>query len=126
MPPSTSALRLVGALALVVAAMSPASTLADVAPPRPTPSPPPPSPIVGGWHELRPGDSELVAVAAFVVPHLPVRRPRLLRIEGGERQVVAGTNYRIALQLSDHSRWRAQVWRKLDGTWQLTQAARIR
>ena len=110
------ALRLEGAFALALAACAPAAVLADVAPPPPTPSPP----VTGGWHELRPSDPELVAVAAFVVPRLPVRRARLLRIEGGERQVVAGMNYRIGLQLTDRSRWLALVWHKLDGSYVLT------
>jgi hypothetical protein len=113
------ALRLAGAFALALATLSPATVLADVAPPRPTPTPTP-TPVTNGWRELRPSDPELVAVARFVVPRLPVRRARLLRIEGGERQVVAGTNYRIGLQLTDRSRWLALVWRKPDGTYQLT------
>ncbi len=107
----STSLRLAGAFALGLVALAPASVLAEG-----TPS----QPVTGGWHELRPSDPELVAVAAFVVPRLPVRRARLLRIEGGERQVVAGTNYRIGLQLTDRSRWLALVWRKLDGTYQLT------
>ena len=105
--------RLAGALALALAAFSPGNALAE---PVPLPSPS----VTGGWHELRPSDPELVAVAAFVVPRLPVRRARLRRIEGGERQVVAGMNYRIGLQLTDGSRWLALVWHKLDGTYQLT------
>jgi hypothetical protein len=35
-------------------------------------------------------------------------------------------NYHIVLQLTDRSRWRAQVWRKLDGSYELTQSARIK
>ena len=116
MTENRSALRLAGAFALAFAAFAPAFVLADVAPPPPTPGPP----VTNGWHELRPSDPELVAVAAFVMPRLPVRGARLLRIEGGERQVVAGMNYRIALQLTDRSRWLALVWRKPDGTYQLT------
>ena len=113
MPQNTPILRLIGAISIALAALVPASVRAEL-------SPPPSPPVTGGWHELRPSDPELVAVAAFVVPRLPVRRPRLLRIEGGERQVVAGMNYRIGLQLTDRSRWLALVWRKLDGTYQLT------
>lgn len=105
------ALRPAGAFALALAALSPVATFAEG-----TPS----QPVTGGWHELRPSDPELVAVAAFVVPRLPVRRARLLRIEGGERQVAAGMNYRIGLQLTDRSRWLATVWHKLDGTYVLT------
>jgi hypothetical protein len=107
------ALRLAGALALALAALTPAAALAEL-------SPPPSPPVTGGWHELRPSDPELVAVAAFVVPRLPVRGARLLRIEGGERQVVAGMNYRIGLQLTNGSRWLALVWHKLDGSYVLT------
>jgi hypothetical protein len=112
------ALRLAGAFAhgltiISLAALATAPALAEL-------SPPPGPPVVGGFHELRPNDPELVAVAAFVVPRLPVRRARLLRIEGGERQVVAGMNYRIGVQLTDGSRWLALVWHKLDGTYVLT------
>ena len=84
------------------------------------------APMVGGWSELRLDEPELQAVARFVVPRLGRRNARLLRIAGGERQIVAGTNYRIALQLTDRTRWRAQVWRKLDGSYELTRFARIK
>lgn len=108
-------MRYLAALALLAAAPATADT-----------PPPPAAPIVGGWSELPRTDPELAAVARFVVPRLGRPRARLLRIEGGERQVVAGMNYRIVLQLTDRSRWRAQVWRKLDGTYQLTRSERIR
>lgn len=98
--------------ALLLALAVPGTLHADVAPPRPSPSPP----VVGGFHELRPSDPELAAVAAFVVPRLGRRNARLGQIIGGEKQVVAGANYRIMLQLTDGSRWRAEVWKKLDGT----------
>jgi hypothetical protein len=82
--------------------------------------------IVGGFHELRPADPELAAVAAFVVPRLGRRNAHLGRIIGGEKQVVAGTNYRIMLQLTDGSRWRAEVWKKLDGTMQMMRFGVVR
>ena len=103
------------AAALALSFAAPSALHADVPPLRPTPSPV----IVGGFHELRATDPELAAVARFVVPRLPVRGARLARIIGGEKQVVAGTNYRIMLQLSDGSRWRAEVWKKLDGTMEM-------
>lgn len=86
----------------------------------------PAPPVVGGWSELRPADPELIAAARYVVPRLGRPRARLQRIEGGERQVVSGMNYRMVLRLSDRSRWRAQVWRKLDGSYALTRSEIIR
>jgi hypothetical protein len=97
-----------GLLALALAV--PCALQADIPPPSPSPT------IVGGFHELRPSDPELAAVAAFVVPRLGRPRARLGAIIGGEKQVVAGANYRIMLQLTDGSRWRAEVWKKLDGS----------
>ena len=102
------------------------AALALIAAPVLADEPPAPPPIVGGFSEVAPGDPGLVAVARLVVPRLPRRNARLLKIEGGERQVVAGTNWRIALQLKDRTRWRAQVWHKLDGTYELTRFARVR
>ncbi len=105
---------------LLIALCAPAALLADVAPPPPSPS------LAGGWSELRPNHPELAEVAKFVVPRLGRRNARLQRIEGGERQVVAGINYRIALQLADGSRWRAQVWKMLDGTYRVTRVSQVR
>lgn len=91
----------------------------------PTPAPPMP----GGWSELAPTHPELLPAARAAVralPRLRGVRPQLQRIEGGERQVVAGMNYRMVIRLTDRSRWRVQVWRKLDGTYQLTHHERIK
>lgn len=107
--------RLLAALALSLAA--PSSLRAD--PPSAPPSSAPSPIIVGGFHELRATDPQLAEVARFVVPRLPVRGARLARIIGGESQVVAGTNYRIMLQLTNGSRWRAEVRKKLDGTMEM-------
>jgi len=76
----------------------------------------------GGWSEV-PGAElagEVGTAARFAVAHLPGPHGKLKTIVGAERQVVAGTNYRMLLVLSDGKRWRVQVWKKLDGTMQLT------
>ena len=110
------------AFALAITASTPPAR-ANVPPSQPAA----PTPVMpGGWSELRPDHAELVAAARYVVPRLGRHHARLRRIEGGERQVVAGMNYRVVLQLSDRSRWRAQVWRKLDGSYALTRSERIR
>lgn len=115
---------LITALAIMVG-MYPASAESPLPVAPPTPVMPAP-PVVGGWSELRPDNAELIAAARYAVPRLGRPRARLRRIEGGEQQVVAGMNYRMVLQLADRSRWRAQVWRKLDGSYALTRSERIR
>lgn len=87
---------------------------------------PAPAPIVGGWSEIPRVQlkAEVGAAARFAVSRLPGRHGKLKTIVGAERQVVAGTNYRMLLVLTDGSRWRVQVWKKLDGTMELSQYKR--
>jgi hypothetical protein len=49
----------------------------------------------------------------------------LTSLDAVQQQVVAGLNYRLDLTLSDGSRVRATVWKKLDGTFALTETAPI-
>lgn len=83
-------------------------------------------PLVGGWSEVPAArlQAEVGAVARFAVSKLPRPHGKLKRIVGAERQVVAGMNYRMILILSDNSRWRVQVWKKLDGTMELSRYKR--
>ncbi|MCC6926580.1 cystatin domain-containing protein [Novosphingobium sp.] len=84
--------------------------------------------VVGGWSEV-PGPalaSEVGPAARYAVAHLPKPHGKLKTIVGAERQVVAGMNYRMLLVLSDGKRWRVQVWKKLDGTMQLTHFKRVK
>ena len=78
--------------------------------------------VVGGWSEVPRArlQTEVGAVARFAVSKLPKPHGALKQIVGAERQVVAGMNYRMILILTDGGRWRVQVWKKLDGTKQLT------
>jgi len=90
-------------------------------------APPPAPPLAGGWHEIPKAQlaAEVGPAARFAVAHLPRPHGRLVRIIGAERQVVAGTNLRMVLKLSDGKVWRAVVWRKLDGTLELTWFKRV-
>lgn len=78
--------------------------------------------VVGGWSEVPRArlQTEVGAVARFAVSKLPKPHGALKQIVGAERQVVAGMNYRMILILTDGRRWRVQVWKKLDGTMQLS------
>ncbi len=85
-------------------------------------SAPPAPPVVGGWSEV-PGallQAEVGAAARFGVSKLPRPHGALVRIVGAERQVVAGMNYRMLVVLKGGAKWRLQVWKKLDGTMELT------
>ncbi len=86
------------------------------------PVPPPAPPIAGGWHEV-PGPllkAQVGETARFGVSKLPKPHGALQKIIGAETQVVAGTNYRMLVQLTGGAKWRLQVWKKLDGTMELT------
>ena len=89
---------------------------------------PPPPHIVGGWSEVPRADlqAEVGPAARFAVSRLPRPHAPLKTIIGAERQVVAGMNYRMIVQLKDGKRWRLVVWSKLDGTMELTSAKRER
>ena len=84
--------------------------------------------IPGGWSEVPRAElaSEVGAAARFAVSRLPKPHGKLKTIVGAERQVVAGMNYRMLLVLSDGKRWRVQVWKKLDGTMQLTHHQQVK
>ena len=84
--------------------------------------------LPGGWSEVPRATlaSEAGPAARYAVAHLPGRHGRLKAIIGAERQVVAGMNYRMLLVLTDGQRWRVQVWKKLDGTMELTHFKRAR
>jgi hypothetical protein len=85
-------------------------------------------PLVGGWSEVPKAalTSEVGAAARFAVARLPKPHGKLKTIVGAGTQVVAGTNYRMLLVLSDGKRWRVQVWKKLDGTMQLTHHQQVK
>ena len=82
--------------------------------------------IVGGWSEVPRAalEADVGPAARFAVSRLPRPHAPLKQIVGAERQVVAGTNYRMLVTLKDGKRWRLVVWKKLDGTMQLTWSKR--
>ena len=79
----------------------------------------------GGFSEVKP-DQEAQAVATYAVGEISEKLNEPLAMKGivsAERQVVAGLNYRLELDLTKNNqpyRVRAIVWRRLDGTMELT------
>jgi len=82
-------------------------------------------PLPGGLSEVKP-DQQTQAVATFAVSEISkkLNQPLALKsIVSAERQVVAGWNYRLKLNLTKNNqpyRVRATVWCRLDGTMELT------
>ena len=78
--------------------------------------------IPGGFSPADAKDAEALAAAKFAVnAHDP--KLKFQRIGKVQRQVVAGLNYEITIEVTDNGKERtadAVVWRKLDGTHQLT------
>ena len=78
--------------------------------------------IAGGFSPVSPADKEALAAAAFAVKsHDP--KLTLQSIESGEKQVVAGMNYKLVLQVTEAAtprRATVVVWRKLDASHELT------
>ena len=83
-------------------------------------TPPPASPpIAGGWSRSA-VDDQTRAVAAFAIGRMTPPGLSVVKIEAAETQVAAGLNYRLTLKLSDGSHHRVVVWRRLDGSLELS------
>ena len=106
---------LLGKLALV-SLVTFASQASYAQPPRPL--------ITGGWSEAT-IDGDTYAIAAFALPKLKQGIARIKSIDQAEQQVVAGTNYRLEMTLTNRTRWRVTVWRMLDGQLKLTKTQRL-
>ncbi len=81
-------------------------------------------PMVGGYSDA-PADASARKAAQFALPRLKRGKARIRSLDRVERQVVAGTNYRIEMTLTDGSHWKVVVWQRLDGRYQLTRSERI-
>lgn len=80
--------------------------------------------IVGGWIGAQ-VDSDTHKAANFTLPHLHRGRARLLSVDAVDKQVVAGTNYRLILTLTDRSRWQVVVFRGLSGKYRFMSKRRL-
>lgn len=93
----------------------------------PVEQPPAAAPAVaGGYSPLNPLSPELQKpLRAALAAIAPVQHRSRAKIIAAHRQIVAGTNYRLVLQLRDGSRWQAVVWHRLDRQYQVTETNRL-
>lgn len=76
--------------------------------------------IAGGWQTADPASEEVRQAAHYALTQLPAGHGALAEVRSAQTQVVAGMNYRMVMILVDGTIWEATVWRKLDGSYELT------
>jgi len=89
------------------------------------PAKPAQPPLAGGYSpaEIDPGVRDVASFAVSARADATGKPLRLIKILKAERQVVAGLNFRLELEVTDgnrQTRVRAVVWKKLDRTLVLT------
>lgn len=80
--------------------------------------------ITGGYTSVDVADTDVRMCAEYAVAQQnPPDSVRLIAIENAQRQVVAGMNYKLLLNVyrnGNNERVRVVVWSKLDGTKEVT------
>lgn len=78
----------------------------------------------GGYSETSEDDANVVAAADFAAAEIAEVSDPLYDIVCAQIQVVAGTNYRLGLDIDDVT-WRAVVFEDSDGALELTSADEV-
>lgn len=81
-------------------------------------------PVAGGWSAGQSDNPDVREAAQFAARQLG-HHARLAHIDAVRQQVVAGMNYRLTLRLTNRQRWDVTVWRRLDGTMELSRKQRL-
>ena len=90
-----------------------------------TAEPAPAAAVAGGWQSADPQGDGVQAAANYAAAHLPQSHGALAEVRSAQTQVVAGTNLRMDLRMADGTRWSVTVWRRLDGSFELTDAQQV-
>ncbi len=80
--------------------------------------------MTGGW-SASPVTEDMQAAAAFATSQIAGEGITFNLLTNGEVQVVAGINYRFEMVLTNGTAWRVTVYKKLDGSMELTQSQSI-
>lgn len=85
------------------------------------------SPVVGGWKPIaNPSKSaELKGPVQAMLKEISSSPLKAAQIVRAEKQVVAGTNYRLRVRMTNGETWQALVWKKLDGTYKVSEIAQV-
>ncbi len=84
-------------------------------------------PLVGGWKPVpNPARAaELSGPIQAMLAEISSTPVKLAQILSADKQIVAGTNYRLRVRLTNGKAWQAVVWRKLDGTYRVSEVAQV-
>ena len=82
--------------------------------------------IVGGYTTISVKDAGVQAAARFAAGKLGNKKTKLTAVHKAESQVVAGTNYRMKLTLSNRKQYEVVVFQGLNKRYQLTSANPIK
>lgn len=93
----------------------------------PTPMPAPEPMITGGYSPANLDDEVVKAAQAVATDAIYTRDPTRALVETTEveQQVVAGMNYRFVITMTGGARYGVTVYRKLDGTMEVTDYAKL-
>ena len=94
---------------------------------QPTPMPAPEPVVTGGYSPASLDDEMVKAAQAVAVDAIYTRDPTRALVEkvDAEMQVVAGLNYHFTITMTGGARYGVTVYRKLDGTMEVTDYARL-
>jgi len=100
---------------------------ATVATTPPAPMPAPEPVITGGYSPASLDDEMVKAAQAVAVDAIYTRNPTRALVEKAEaeQQVVAGINYRFVITMTGGAKFNVTVYRKLDGTMEVTDYAKL-
>lgn len=90
--------------------------------------PPPPVPVAGGYSAVDPDDQDIFEANKFLEQELYARNGKEIwtkQILKAEKQVVAGTNYRLTVLMSDGKKYQAVIYQDLQGAAELTSYRQI-
>ena len=84
-------------------------------------------PVVGGWKPVRNPNTaaELKGPLQAMLAEISTERLKVAQVISADKQVVAGTNYRMRVRMTNGKTWQAVVWKKLDGTYKVSEIAQV-
>lgn len=84
-------------------------------------------PVAGGWKPVpNPNKAaELKGPLQAMLAEISTEPLKVAQVISADKQVVAGTNYRMRVRMTNGKTWQAVVWKKLDGTYQVSEIAQV-
>ena len=84
-------------------------------------------PVAGGWKPVpNPNTAaELKGPLQAMLAEISTERLKVAQVISADKQVVEGTNYRMRVRMTNGKTWQAVVWKKLDGTYKVSEIAQV-